>query len=51
MSGSKILAQDINLTEEDNVNDFLKQVREEKIIERSNQTNKNWINFVKDCRR
>ena len=40
---------------EDDINDFLKQVREEKEnenpIERSNQTNKNWINIAKDWRR
>ena len=41
---------------EDDINDFLKQVLEEKEnenpIERSNQTNKNWINIVaKDWRR
>ena len=40
---------------EDNINDFLKQVREEKEnenpIERSNQTNKNWINIAKDWKR
>ena len=37
---------------EDDINDFLKQVLEEKEngnpIERSNQTNKNWINIAKD---
>ena len=37
---------------EDDINDFLKQEREEKEnenpIERSNQTNKNWINIAKD---
>ena len=37
---------------EDDTNDFLKQVLEEKenenLIERSNQTNKNWINIAKD---
>ena len=32
---------------EDDINDFLKQVLEE----RSNQTNKNWINIAKDRRR
>ena len=40
---------------EDDINDFLKQVLEEKEnedpIERSNQTNKNWINIAKDWRR
>ena len=40
---------------EDDINDFLKQVLEEKEnedpIERSNQTNNNWINIAKDCRR
>ena len=40
---------------EDDINDFLKQVLEEKghgnPIERSNQTNKNWINIAKDWRR
>ena len=40
---------------EDDINDFLKQVREEKKnenpIERSNQTNKSWINIAKDWRR
>ena len=40
---------------EDDINDFFKQVREEKEnenpIERSNQTNRNWINIAKDCRR
>ena len=40
---------------EDDINDFLKHVREEKEnenpIERSNQTNKNWINIAKDWRR
>ena len=40
---------------EDDINDFLKQVHEEKEnenpIERSNQTNKNWINIAKDWRR
>ena len=30
MNGAQILAQDIKLTEADNINDFLKQVREEK---------------------
>ena len=37
------------------MNDFLKQVLEEKEnenpTERSNQTNKNWINIAKDWRR
>ena len=37
------------------INDFLKQAYEEKEnenpIERSNQTNKNWINIAKDWRR
>ena len=40
---------------EDDINDFLKQVLEEKEnenpIERSNQTNKKWINIAKDWRR
>ena len=40
---------------EDNINDFLKQVLEEKEnqnpIERSNQTNTNWINIATDWRR
>ena len=40
---------------EDDINDFLKQVLEEKEkeepIERSNQTNNNWINIAKDWRR
>ena len=40
---------------EDDINDFLKQVLEEKEnenpIERSHQTNKNWINIAKDWRR
>ena len=40
---------------EDDINDFLKQVLEEKEnenpIERSNQTNKNCINIAKDWRR
>ena len=40
---------------EDDINDFLKQVLEQKenenAIERSNQTNKNWINIAKDWRR
>ena len=40
---------------EDDINDFLKQVLDEKEnenpIERSNQTNKNWINIAKDWRR
>ena len=38
---------------EDDINEFLKQIREEKEnpIERSNQTNKNWINIAKDSRR
>ena len=40
---------------EDDINDFLKQVLEEKEnenpIEGSNQTNKNWINIAKDWRR
>ena len=40
---------------EDDINDFLKQVLEEKEnenpIERSNQINKNWINIAKDWRR
>ena len=40
---------------EDDINDFLKQVREEEEnqnpTERSNQTNKNWINIAKDRRR
>ena len=39
---------------EDDINDFLKQIREEKEnenpIERSNQTNKNWNNIAKDSR-
>ena len=40
---------------EDDINDFLKQEFEENEnenpIERSNQTNKNWINIAKDWRR
>ena len=40
---------------EDDINDFLKQVLEEKEneepIEGSNQTNNNWINIAKDWRR
>ena len=40
---------------EDDINDFLKQEFEENDnenpIERSNQTNKNWINIAKDWRR
>ena len=40
---------------EDDINDFFKQAYEEKEnenpIERSNQTNKNWINIAKDWRR
>ena len=40
---------------EDDINDFFKQVLEKKEnenpIERSNQTNKNWINIAKDWRR
>ena len=40
---------------EDDINDFLKQVLEEKEnedpIESINQTNKNWINIAKDWRR
>ena len=40
---------------EDDINDFLRQIREEKEnenpIERSNQTNKNWINIARDSRR
>ena len=40
---------------EDDINDFLTQVLEEKEnenpIERGNQTNKNWINIAKDWRR
>ena len=42
---------------EDDINDFLKQVLEEKEkenekpVERSSQTNKNWINIAKDWRR
>ena len=40
---------------EDDINDFLKQVLEEKEnenpFERSNQTNKNWINIAEDWRR
>ena len=40
---------------EDDINDFLKQVLEEKEnedpIERRNQTNNNWINRAKDWRR
>ena len=40
---------------EDDINDFLKQVLEDKEnedpIERRNQTNNNWINIVKDWRR
>ena len=40
---------------EDDINDFLNQILEEKenenSIERSNQTNKNWINIAKDWTR
>ena len=40
---------------EDDINDFFKQVLEENEnenpIERSSQTNKNWINIAKDRRR
>ena len=40
---------------EDDINDFLKQVLEDKEnedpIERRNQTNNNWINIAKDWRR
>ena len=40
---------------EDDINDFFKQACEEEEnenpIERSNQTNKNWINIAKDWKR
>ena len=36
---------------DDDINDFLKQVLEDKENEDPNQTNNNWINIAKDWRR
>ena len=64
LNGTLIWVQDIKTNRaigrprkrwEDDINDFLKQVLEEKEnedpIERRNQTNNNWIDIAKDWRR